>query len=260
MSSLRELQQNFSQFLYEQIPADFPSQIQAAGVDSSARLGIYRNNTFIGLSKALAAAYPVSERLVGTDFFNYTAYEFIRRYPSYSGDLAEYGNEWPEFLADFEPCRSLVYLPDVARLEQAFNHAYRSAEHAPLALEQLAQIAPEQYGLLRFQLHPSARLLQSPYPIARIWETNQPDYSGEETVDLNAGGCRLLVYRPQLAVKITPLAQGEYTLLSALAASVGFADACEQALKTAENAGENTDMAAIFQGHVAQSTLVGFTL
>jgi hypothetical protein len=263
MPSLRELQQDFAGYLYDNTPTDFPVQIQSKGIDSAARLGIYRNNTFSGLSKALAAAYPVTERLVGADFFRYTAHEFIRAYPSRSGDLAEYGNEFPCFLNSFEPCRALVYLPDVARLEQAFNQAYRSAEHAPLALEKLAAISPEQYGLLQFRLHPSARLLKSNYPIARIWDINQSDYNGEETVDLTSGGCNLLVYRPQLAVTIQPLMAGEYTLLSALAAGVSFADACEQAL-SAENCPGNDitaeTIATVFQHHVAQATLVDFVL
>ena len=256
MPSLRELQLHFASHIYDRNPPDdLPALILSKGIAAGNRLGIYRNNTLTGLSKALAAAYPVIERLVGTDFFRHMAHEYIRRHPSRSGDLADYGMIFPEFLADFEPCRKLVYLPDVARLEQAFNHAYRAAGHPPLATGELAQVAPERYGSLHFHMHPSARLLHSAYPVAQIWEFNQADCTDEQQIDINSGGCQLLVYRPQLAVKIVPLETGEYALLSALTAGSNFGDACEQAL----NAQEDANVAAIFQRHVAQHTVVSFT-
>ena len=254
MPSLRDLQQQFSDQIF--LPnGDLPGLISDQGLPSAARLGIYRNNAFTGLRKALTAAYPVIERLVGADFFRYAAYEYIRQQPSRSGDLADYGSAFPDFLASFEATRKLVYLPDVARLEQAFNHAYHAADHAPLTLSDLAQISPEQYPALRFQLHPSARLLQSDYPIVRIWEVNQADYNGDQQVDLNSGGCQVLVIRPQLAVKIVLLETAEYALLDALSAGLSFADACEQALQIQEN----FDVAAAFQRHVVQNTIVSFT-
>lgn len=256
MLSLRELQLHFASHIYDREPPDdLAALVLSKGIPADSRLGIYRNNTLTGLSKALTAAYPVIERLVGPDFFRHMTYEYIRQHPSDSSDLADYGMAFPAFLADFEPCRKLVYLPDVARLEQAFNYAYRAAGHSPLATGELAQVAPEHYGSLHFYLHPSARLLHSAYPIAQIWELNQADCIDEQQIDINGGGCQLLVYRPQLAVKIVPLEAGAYALLSALATGSDFGDACEQAL----NAQEDANVAAIFQRHVAQQTLVRFT-
>ena len=254
MRSLRELQQQFSEQIF--LPeGDLAEEIHPNGLPSAARLSIYRNNTFTGLSKALAAAYPVIERLVGADFFRHAAYEYIRQHPSQSGDLAHYGGAFPDFLAAFNATRKLVYLPDVARLEQAFNHAYNAADHAPLALSELAQLAPERYASLRFQLHPSASLLQSDYPVARIWEVNQTDYVGGQRVDLSSGACQILIIRPQLAVKLRELGPGEYTLLAGLSAGCSFAEVCEHALQ----AQENFDVAAAFQRHVVQNTIASFT-
>ena len=64
------------------------------------------------------------EKLVGEGFFRYAASQFIRQYPSKSGDLNEFGYEFPEFLETFEPAAKLNYLPDVARLELAYHEAY----------------------------------------------------------------------------------------------------------------------------------------
>ena len=62
----------------------------------------------------------------------------------------------------------------------------------PLDLVALAQVPAEQQGELHFQLHPAARLLESVFPILRIWQVNQDDYAGDPSVDLTAGGLKLL--------------------------------------------------------------------
>lgn len=254
MPALRELQQQFYQQIY-QLNGDLPEQIISNGIATSARFNIYRNNTFTGLSNALANAYPVVQKLVGRDFFRYCAHEYIQQHPSRSGDLADYGAAFADFLAQFEPCRQLAYLPDVARLEHAFNHAYQAAEHPPLALPELAKIPPDQHEYLTFRLHPSASLLQSKYPIVPIWEANQPEANSDQIIDINSGGNQILVVRPQFAVKIVLLNSAEYTLLTTLASGELFGSACEQALQVQED----FDLATAFQQRVVDNTLVGFS-
>jgi hypothetical protein len=44
-------------------------------------------------------------------------------------------------------------------------------------------------------LPPYMRLLQSPYPVHRIWQVNQPEWQGDDAVSLNEGGVNLLIHR-----------------------------------------------------------------
>ena len=67
--------------------------------------------------------YPTVEQLVGAPFFRYAAHEFILAHPSKSGNLHDFGEDLPGFLAGFEPARALAYLPDCARLEWAWHRA-----------------------------------------------------------------------------------------------------------------------------------------
>lgn len=236
MPSLAELQQQFVAQLLRP-DGDLPESIRPNGLSSTARLSVYRNNTLTGLGKALAAAYPVIERLVGEAFFRHTTREFIRRHPSRCGDVGEYGAEFADFLADFEPARSLAYLPDVARLEWARHRAVRAADHDPLDLAALGRVSPDDYESLYFALHPSAQLLASPYPVLRIWDVNQPDHAGEAQIDLREGGCRLLIWRRGLALHQRALPIGEYRLLQALADGLDFGSACEPALAAEPDCG-----------------------
>jgi hypothetical protein len=92
--------------------------------------------------------------------------------------------------------------------------------------------------------------------VQRIWQVNQPGYTGDESVDLEIGGVRLLVWRPRFQVEMVPLAAGEYALLAALAAGQTLSAACDAAL--AQDAG--FDIAAALRARASDGVLVQFTL
>lgn len=191
-------------------------------------LQIYRNNVFESLTGALKAVYPVVERLVGEGFFRFAADGYIRRHPPHSGNLHDFGEHYAEFLSGFAPAAALPYLADVARLEWAWHEAYHAADADRLDPQRLVDVAPQQHGGLRFTLHPSARLLNSAYPVLRIWQANQ-DGATEQIIDLNEGSVRLLVMRRDLRVEIEALPAGEHALLLALAQGAPLETACEAA-------------------------------
>src|SRR3546814_9077986 len=84
--------------------------------------------------------------------------------PPSSPVLLHYGAEFPDFIASFPPAESLPYLADVARIERAATEAYHECEALPLILSALADVPPDRAPMLRFRLHPSLRLVRSPYP------------------------------------------------------------------------------------------------
>lgn len=79
----------------------------------------YRNNVYGNLRHTLRSVYPVVERLVGNDFFGFAASAYIDGQASCSGDLNQYGGEFPAFLLAFPPAQGLPYLADVAALGPA---------------------------------------------------------------------------------------------------------------------------------------------
>jgi hypothetical protein len=217
MMSLRDLQIQFETDLFNGDAAK-GAYIRKDGLSAKERIAIYRNNVFSNYQKTLSAVYPVLERLVGEQFFRQTADAYISAYPSLSGDLNEYGANFSQFLAAFEPVKQLPYLPDMARFEWLMELVFHAADHAPMAMAKLANVSEDQYGGLRFTLHPASQLFQSNYPIAKIWQVNQPDWQGDCAVDLQLGGCELLVFRQHFSIVIKPLTKGEYVMLHGLAA------------------------------------------
>jgi hypothetical protein len=234
MPALREIQADFSRAVLHGDRA-LEGWIKPNGLSPAQRLAVYRNNTLLGLAEALRDGYPVLNSLVGEDFFKRMAQHYCVRHPPSSGCLLVYGGSFPRFVADYQPAQGLPYLADVARLEWLWQEAFHAAEAEPLNLSALAAVPPECQGGLRFRLHPTARLLDSRYPVLRIWETNQQGFAGEGRISLDEGGCRLLVFRPSLTVEIHALGLGDYVFLSALAQAETIAAAL--ALALAEDAG-----------------------
>ena len=256
MLSLRELQARFVADLFTADDTADDGYIRADAVNASSRIDIYRNNVFSNYHEALSAVYPVVERLVGEAFFRQAANFYIGAYPSTSGDLNDYGAGFAGFLASFPPAAKLVYLPDVARLEWLVEAVFHEADHAPLPLSKLAAVPAERYGELRFTLHPACRLFESAYPVARIWQVNQPDWQDDCSVDLATGGCRLLVCRENFTVVVKPLTGGEFAALNALADKAGIAAAYE--LACAEQA--NFELDAFLQTMIGMGVLVDVDL
>ena len=64
---------------------------------------------------------------------------------------------------------------------------------------------------------PATSLLASPWPIDRIWETNQPGFPGDTEVRLDAGAVQLVVAREPEGARFRRLEPAELALLEGLA-------------------------------------------
>lgn len=254
MLTLHELQCRFRDALLANDSDIIETLIQAGNIPPQTRLGIYRNNVFTNLREALRTIFPVINKLVGAEFFNYATDVFIQRYPSPAGDLNRYGGHFADFLADFAPAAELVYLPDVARLEWHAHQVYHASEVPALDLQMLSMVAPNDYGKLQFDFNPACALLEFSYPAHQIWQVNQANYRGDPYVDLNAGSVRLLISRQYNLIVLQPLTNGEWILLNALATGENFASACHNALQTAPD----FDVGRCLREMTAQAILVGF--
>ena len=230
MPSLEELQRDVCHAICGGGDAQLSELVAGDGMDPDSRLQIYRNHAVITLTDALKATYPVVCRLVSDGFFAYAAHEFIREHLPERPCLAEYGVDFAEFLAQFPPCRDLGYLADIARLEWAINQALHAEDVAAITRGELTRVSAADAPRLVLSLHPGLQLLQSRWPIERIWRANQADGDPDLAIDLESGGVRLQVRRHSDRVVLTSLTACEFAFLQALADGVSLADAAEAAL------------------------------
>lgn len=209
------------------------------------RFGVYRNNVKASLAAALAARFPVVERLVGEEFFTAMALVFIEQHPPRSPVLAEYGAAFASFLEEFDPAADLPYLPDIARLEWVRHVAFHSADAGAVDVGRLAELPPEALDSVRLGLHPAMAVIASPWPIVSVWTTNTHDATPEApAADWTSETA--LVTRPHLDVLVQRLPPGADLLVAELAQGIALGAAAEAASRAHEGFDLATTLSTLF--------------
>ena len=153
-----------------------------AMLDVTGFLSVHRNNIRLSLARALHTVYAGTSALVGPDFFDHCAQQFISIEPPRMPSLAGYGAGFGDFLEKFPACARLPYLPDVARLEWLASRAQLELWQSPLETESLGTHVSRDSQALRFGIQQSARYLTSQYPIDDIWRFARAGGTGEAPV------------------------------------------------------------------------------
>jgi hypothetical protein len=231
-------------------PVPQPLVRKAAGMPSR-RFDVYRNNVYASLIDALSGRFPMVARLVGEEFFRAMARVYVQEEPPRSAVLLRYGEGLPNFVARFPPAAPVPYLADVARLEWARHETYHAADAVPLSIAALTEVA-DGAAEATLTLHPSRRVVRSPYPVITIWQLALRE--GErEPARLPACGEDALVVRPKLDVEVRCLPPGGAAFALALKGGVTLEEAAASAMREAPAFDLKTNLA----GLITSGAIVG---
>lgn len=146
--------------------------LRESGSRAARGLAAYRANAESIAARALGAAFATVQAMVGDEDFEHLACEFRRAHPPERGDLGEWGDAFPAWLASHAGLTAWPWLADAARLDLALHRSERAADAvldaASFAL--LESIDPSQ---LRVLWMPGTALLRSAWPIATIHRAHQ---------------------------------------------------------------------------------------
>ncbi|HEV8553710.1 MAG TPA: DNA-binding domain-containing protein [Casimicrobiaceae bacterium] len=253
MSALRELQGAVYRSLVARDDGAAAAYVRSEGLAPAARLSIYRNTFYGTLSNALRLSYPAVHRLVGAEFFEAAAQKFIENNPPRSAYLDGYGGGFADFLVRFPAAASVVYLPDVARLEWAVNRALRAPDATPLEVAALLELAQGDHDRVRFVPHPSVSLVRANYPADTIWRTVlAQDDPALRAIDLTDAPVWLLVQRLATGIDVQRLGEPAWRFTEAL---------CEgRPLHAAVEVAPDIDVSALLAEHLAAGRFIAFTL
>jgi hypothetical protein len=219
MPALLDLQRAFGASMLSEDDDGVGRYIVEEGFSAAERLRIYRNTCRSVLTETLRMTYPALERLVGRDFFDMAAERFIVAWPAGSAYLNGYGGEFADFLGTFEPAKALAYLADVARFEWALSAAANAMDAPVVEPGALAAVDAEEHASLRFEPHPSLRLLVLAYPADQIADAVlSGDDAAIAEVDLSSGPVSLVVHRGPGGVEAQRLERHAYDFVSRLCA------------------------------------------
>jgi hypothetical protein len=199
---------------------------------SAPGLQAYRTNAGAAAERALAAACPTVQQLVGDEAFAAIARALWRQAPPLQGDLARWGDALPDFLARDEALRGEPYLADVARVDLAVRAAEIAADASldPARLARLGEHEPEHLWLT---LAPGAALIGSAHPVASIWlahRSGAEDRFAPVRAALQAGqGEAAFVWRRGWHGDVAALSQAEACFTAALLHGSGLGAALDAA-------------------------------
>lgn len=134
------------------------------------RLNIYANMYFFRILDSLKEDFPSLVRILGDEGFHNLITEYLQAHPPSHYSLRYAG----EHLANFVIARSAANvdgkLADLARFEWALLTAFDAADASSVLAEDLQEIPPEEWGNLRFSLHPSCQLLTMNFDVLAVYD------------------------------------------------------------------------------------------
>lgn len=225
-------------------PTDSATLFRPTPQGGPPRLGIYRNAYRARLTDALRENYPVLHRVQGDEAFDELAERFIAACPSQHPSIRWFGNALPAWLAANHDQLSHPALADLTRMEWALGTAFDAADDAPLSVEQLLAVAPEDWPELRFFAHPSLRLIALGWAVEPLWRalSDNPD---AETAAPEPQPHHLLAWRQNDQTQWRSVETFEADLLQAALSGQSFAELCERAAAT-----QGEQAAAAVAGHL----------
>lgn len=122
--------------------------------------------------RALGAAHPTVEQLIGAEGFAALARAYWQADPPQHGDVATWGGGLADFIAADAQLADEPCLADMARLDWAVHRAASAADDdaAPQGLSALA--GPDAVAC-RLHLRQGWAVLQSAHPVHAIWHAHQ---------------------------------------------------------------------------------------
>lgn len=258
------LQDAYSQAIYSADTETLESLILGSdGFTTRTRVDIYRNNTHGTLENTLSQVFPVSEALVGENYFKQLATAHISNHPSLDRNLDEYGSQFPQTLAYLiesrEELHELSYLSDVAQLEWLIHQSYYAKDRTAFDVDKFSQLSAEQQTQVHFILADDISLMDSPYPVYDIWLKHQEEITNtsdqaKDDININISDAEhsyhsyLLIQRQQWKTNTQVIDNHFYRLLQAIDKKTALIDLTE----FLENS--PTDIAELIQ----QRMVVGF--
>ena len=231
-------------------------ELRGSGARVARGLEAYRANAASIAERALAACFPTVQAMVGVANFTHLAREFRAAAPPERGDLGEWGEALPSWLAAHAGLAAWPWLADCARLDLAVHRAERAGD-AAFDAASLGLLESTDPAKLHLVLTPGSAVLASTWPIETIHRAHQLEGDAAERAfeavrEAIAArrGERVLVARRGWRAVVHPLDASTAAWTCDVLAGVDLAEALARA-------GEGFDFAAWLGFAVRESLLIG---
>lgn len=212
--------------------SDLDRQITKNDISVEGRLSIYKHNVLGGLIEVIMQRYALVAKCVGDEFARAMARDYILQAPPSSGNLNDYGQDYPNFIKTFEAAKSVSYLPDLAYLENLEHLAYYASEGLVLNLTNAAEYLPLiLQGDKNLTVQSSVHLLESGFPILSLARFLDTADEQSEAFDIEQGAEYVLIWQFGYKTDMMVLERDEFIFMQTLKEYKSVNKALEEAIK-----------------------------
>jgi putative DNA-binding protein len=199
------------------------------GRDPKARLAIHRHHYQASLTRALLDKFPAVSWLAGERFVTAAAQAFVREQPPVAPCIAEYGADYPAYLASRAGAERLPYLRAFAEVEWHLGQVSIAVDRPPLAIERLASIEASELPDHRLTLQPGLRYCTAAWPVDELIKQYLGG-SAPERYAFDPADVYLEIRGARGEFHIERLAEAELVFRSSIAGGATIGTAAERAL------------------------------
>ncbi len=143
-----------------------PKQTIAAG----RRLVVHHRHYETSLVNALLERFPATVWLAGSEFITQAARRYIRDHPPRKPCIAEYGEEFPRFLAACPGADQVPFLGEFGALEWDLGLVAIAVDQPALGAEDLSSIRADRLPDVILNLQTGLRYVQASWPVDELME------------------------------------------------------------------------------------------
>jgi hypothetical protein len=229
MPSLLEIQCRMRDAVVADAAANPLLPLLAGGRDPAARLAIHRHHYHASLTRALLDKFPAVSWLAGERFATAAAQAFAHEHPPAAPCIAEYGADYPAFLASRAGAGRLPYLRAFAELEWQLGQVSIAIDHPPLAIEAFASAKAGALPDHRLTLQPGLRYCAAAWPVDELIKQYLSD-AATERYTFDAASVLLEIRGARGEFRIERLEGAEFAFRSSIADGQTIGTAAERAL------------------------------
>lgn len=202
---------------------DNPALLAESGFDIRG-INIYRRNLFANAQRALSITYPTIFQLLDSDVSDDLVKQFLKLCPPEQGDWAQWGEEFPHFIATHQISHEYHYLPDCALLDW-YRHCGLHGKDQNFNHDSLSLLGTSEPEKVYVTFNQNVILMDTRYPIVDIFNAHHhPDQEQREMAMRDAKIAlsialqehTVMIFRPEFLPKVTIIQEGEMQFMKAL--------------------------------------------
>jgi hypothetical protein len=201
------------------------------GSDPTARLAVHHRHYQVSLVDAVLRRFPGVVWLAGEPCTRAAATDFVCEFPPTIPCIAEYAENFPDFLARCPGTERVPYLRWFARLEWKLGEVALAIDEPSLHMGELAVFEPAVFPDLVLGLQSGLRFLEAPWAIDDLARLHLTGAAPEKFV-LEPEPVWLQIRGARGSIRIDRLEPATFAFRSAVADGLPLGAAAEQALAT----------------------------